>query len=1710
MNDLSGTGQSALDRLAALCGILPAYHDVAGAPHYTHDDTKRALLATMGVDASTDAAAEQALVARQARALERILPPVAVFSVDEPAIVLPLTLPFTRADRSIAWTATREEGKPTHGTLVPGRSGVTETQSVGDGFVRCRLDLTGAGVALPAGYHRLELEIDGERTTSTIIVAPTRGYRPPALSGEGRVWGLAAQLYALRSRRNWGSGDFGDLKALIDFAASAGADVVALNPLHALHPTDPARASPYSPSSRLFGNPLYLDVEAIPEFAACEEARRIVAASGFQALLEALRAPELIDYASVAGARREVLETLYRCFRDRHRHTGDATDTAFAAFLAEGGQALRRHALFDAIAEKLHAEGIVRAGDWRSWPLPLRDANGAEVARFAAASAERVEFHAWLQWHFERQLDAAAERGSQRGLGVGLLYDLAVGIDPGGSEAWSDPSLYGIGAAVGAPPDAYNVEGQNWGLPPLVPERLRESAYAPFVATLRRNMRGAGALRIDHVMGLMRLYWIPDGAPASAGAYVVYPFEDMLSVLSLESQRSRCLVIGEDLGTVPDEVRSGMRRTGILSLRPMYFEVEPDGSFAPPEHYMHEAVVSIGTHDLPTVRGFWQAADLDVRQSLGQFGGPGVMEALRSAREREKRGIGRALAAAGLQADTDAASWSPALALAAHRFLARTPAKIMLVSMEDVFGQVQQVNLPGTVNEYPNWRRKLERPIEEWPRDPEVRTLIETLARERPRPAPDTVPPERRAKALVPRATYRLQLNRDFTFADATAIVPYLAALGVSHVYLSPYFKARRGSTHGYDIVEHGALNPEIGTRADFERLCAALHEHDMHQLADVVPNHVGVLGADNPWWQEVLENGRAAAHANFFDIDWDRTPDELHGKLLLPVLAERYGTVLERGEIKVALDAARGEFAIRYLEQRFPVDPQSYARILRPAAECLRPGRPRPRAELAEALEDIASAFASLPSAGETDPERGARRRREQVVHKRALADLCGRAPEVRRCIDEELERLNGRPREPASFDALDALLRAQVFRLASWRMAGDDINYRRFFDLNDLAALRMEDPAVFDATHRFLFELFAEGRIAGLRIDHPDGLHDPEAYFARLQARAAETLGIEAPQRGTARAKLPVYMVAEKITGERESLPGSWPIAGSTGYDFAGLVNGLFVDASAEPRLTRDYFRFIEALPDFAEIVYRSKRLVMNVSMASELNALASALSRLAQSDRSTCDFTYSSLRAALAEVVASFPVYRTYVTAAGASAEDRRRIDDAIHAARRRALSSERTVFDFLRDVLTTDLARQRPDSERGAIVHLAMRFQQFTAPVMAKGMEDTAFYNYNRLVSLNEVGGDPRRFGVSIAAFHDANLHRAADWPHAMLATSTHDSKRSEDVRARIDVLSELAPEWRRRVERWRRLNRAHRRQLESLEAPTPNDEYLLYQTLVGAWPDDYGEGAVADAFAERIERYLVKVVREEKAVSSWLNPNDEYEAAFTAFARALLTPSGNRRFLAAFLPFQREVAWFGRLNALGQTLLKLTAPGVPDVYQGCEFWDLSLVDPDNRRPVDFAARRAALATLEAAAASGLEALSRLAVDQLAHLEDGRFKQFLIWRVLAHRRQHEALFRDGAYLPLTVAGQRAEHVCAFARRHGEDCSVVVVPRLVRTLLGGEAILPDGKTWRDTFVDVGSVAGAAWEDVFTGSRVQAKGGRLPVAEVLGRLPVALLVLV
>lgn len=950
--------------------------------------------------------------------------------------------------------------------------------------------------------------------------------------------------------------------------------------------------------------------------------------------------------------------------------------------------------------------------------------------------------------------------------------------------------------------------------------------------------------------------------------------------------------------------------------------------------------------------------------------------------------------------------------------------------------------------------------------------------------------------AQIPRATYRLQLNRDFRFADATALLPYLAALGISHVYCSPWLKARAGSTHGYDVIDHSAINPEIGTEEDFERFCAALREHGMGQMLDVVPNHMGVMGADNAWWLDVLENGRAARHAEFFDIDWEPPSEELRAKVLLPVLGEQYGTVLERGELRLAHDATRGEFSIHYYEHRFPVDPREYPRVLALDEAALREHGD----ETAwQELGALITAFGHLPARDETAEERIAERSRDKEVHKRQLVRLCEAEPAIARLIERNVALVNGTPENPRSFEHLHELIKAQAYRLAYWRVAADDINYRRFFDINDLAALCMEREEVFEATHARLLELVAQGKVHALRIDHPDGLYDPQQYFERLQQRCAPAG--EPPVDGRS-----IYLAIEKIVAGHERLPESWPVHGTTGYRFANVVNGLFVDAAAESRMQRIYRQFTGCDESYDDMLYRSKKLILRTSLASELAVLANQLSRIARADRHSCDFTLNSLRDALSEILACFPVYRTYVTARGVSDDDRRFIDWAVGAARSRSQAADTSAFDFVRAVLLCESGVNKSAEYREAELRFAMKFQQLAAPVMAKGMEDTCFYRYNRLVALNEVGGDPRRFGFSVAAFHAASQDRAKNWPHTLLATSSHDSKRSEDVRVRIDALSEMPAAWRLNLRRWRRMNRRHKRMVGGRLAPSADDEYLFYQTLVGIWPlEEVDEPGLA-GLRERVAQYMLKAAREAKVSTSWINRNDEYERALIHFVEAVLASLAGNPFLADFVPAQMPIARIGMFNSLSQTLIKIASPGVPDFYQGSELWDFNLVDPDNRRPVDYARRMGVLEALQPAA--GDDAASEL----LSCMQDGRIKLHVIRRALALRRSLSALFERGDYLALAAVGDKAEHVCAFAR-HGERLAIAIAPRLIARLLG-EAAAPIGPlVWGDTRIELPAEwARSTLRNVFTGERVQPREDDgavwLALHETLADFPVALLV--
>lgn len=928
-----------------------------------------------------------------------------------------------------------------------------------------------------------------------------------------------------------------------------------------------------------------------------------------------------------------------------------------------------------------------------------------------------------------------------------------------------------------------------------------------------------------------------------------------------------------------------------------------------------------------------------------------------------------------------------------------------------------------------------------------------------------------------PRATYRLQLHHGFTLADAEAVVPYLAALGISHLYVSPILTARAGSTHGYDIVDHNGINPELGGRARLEALAACLAQHHMGLVVDFVPNHMGIGQADNAWWLDVLEWGEDSPYARFFDIDWQPPRRELKGKVLLPFLGDHYGAVLERGALVPKFDRDEGTLSVWYWQHRFPIAVTEYAPLLQAAV---------PDGDgTGDPLLDVMLDFRGL-AAGQGGRSAPARRTRA-VQAKARLAGLAAARPDLAQAIDHSLAALAA---EPAR---LHAVLERQHYRVSFWRVAADEINYRRFFDINDLAALRMvEEPELFARAHRLTLELIRAGLVHGLRIDHVDGLFNPAEYCRQLQVHAGEALGrpVAGPD------DQPLLLWVEKILAHHEPLRRDWPVAGTTGYDFANLVNGLFVTPEAEAALTATYGRFIGQPMDFDAQVVEAKKRIIDDHMAAELRVLAGRLGRIAASHWRSRDFTLSVLLRALKEVVAWLPVYRTYVTSRRVTDTDRRYIEWALAKARR-ASPVDATVFDFVGAVLDTSLARDGGYSRR-AVVDFAMRLQQYSGPVMAKGFEDTALYRFNRLIALNEVGGEPLRFGLSVAGFHQANRARLRSHPQTLLATATHDTKRGEDTRMRIDVLSELPEEWRQHLDRWSQLNQSFRKALEGGPAPEPNDEIWIYQTMLGAWPDE-----AAEEFVERLAAGVVKMVREAKRRSSWAHPDESYEAAVVDFVRRIAETGRRNPFLDDFLGLRRRMVPVGQLNGLAQTLLKLTVPGIPDFYQGTELWDLALVDPDNRRPVDYDRRRRLLDRFDGVS---------LPAD-VEQWRDGAVKQAVIRRALDLRLRRPALFAQGDYRPLTVRGPRAGHVVAYARSAGDDHVVVVAPLLTARLWPDNlAVPPLAAVWRGCHVEAPRRGGPGrFRDLFSGRLHQAVSRRgalvLPLADVFAVFPLALL---
>lgn len=965
----------------------------------------------------------------------------------------------------------------------------------------------------------------------------------------------------------------------------------------------------------------------------------------------------------------------------------------------------------------------------------------------------------------------------------------------------------------------------------------------------------------------------------------------------------------------------------------------------------------------------------------------------------------------------------------------------------------------------------------------------------------------------IPYSTYRIQLRADFGFDDVGRLADYLERLGISDLYLSPLFRSRKESSHGYDVVDHTRTEREFGDSAAFAAMARSARDRGMGILLDVVPNHMGINDPGNRWWNDLLENGEVSRYASYFDIDWHRFGENLAHKILLPLLGDHFGRVLERGEFRIGYQL--GRFQVSHYDNQFPLTPPSWPAILRSMLEHLDEAAPRDfRDAVAESarteLESITTQLVNLPP--KTDHSEGALRERyrEQQVASRRLQRLVDHSPEVREALDKAVEQINGTPGKPSTYDALEALLAEQWYRLAFWRVAADEINYRRFFDINDLAAIRVEQPEVFEAVHTLVERLLGEGQITGLRIDHPDGLLDPRQYFENLQrlyrrGQESETANGRPTQ---------LYVVVEKILSGEEALPPDWPVCGSTGYELLNDFGRLLVSGPGVARLRREYSEIVDEEMSPAQIVYQSQKEILNHAMSSELHVLAGRLHRLAQRHRMSRDFTFPVLLRAMRELIACFPVYRTYVSSRGWEVDqaDRARVLAAVRTAKRRNPAMAWTALDFLAEVLLLEYpSADEPD--RDEFREFVLKFQQVTGPVTAKGIEDTAFYRYYPLASLNEVGGELGAEPLSVERFHRRMQQRAGTWPHALSATATHDTKRGEDVRARLHVLSEVAEPWLSAVRRWQDLNRPLLRSVGDAAAPSLNEEYLLYQTLVGTWPLAPMNEPQQAEYTERIAAYLLKALREAKVNTSWTNPAEEYEEAIQGFARDLLDPVRSAEFLGELGTMVASIADAGFVNSLAQVVLKCTVPGVPDFYQGTELWDFSLVDPDNRRPVDYAQRRQALELLQQQFADDPAELLR---ELLEAWPDPRIKLLVVWRALRTRAELAALFQQGDYIPLPVSGDRSNHVVALARRFGERWCIAAASLRVHGLLAeepgaGARGLP-AIDWGDTTIELPADAPRRWKDALN-SRVletELNGAgtySLPAQAVLAPLPVAIL---
>ncbi|MDB5650796.1 MAG: malto-oligosyltrehalose synthase [Hyphomicrobiales bacterium] len=1565
-----------IGKLASALGIAASYLDQNGIRVDTGLPARRAVIEGLGFATATEAQVRDALhfVVTQRGGP---LPPWIVVESRKPQSL--------RLAPAFAQTIT--------GWALRGENGCGDRRKQSGG-----VDLP----ALESGYYHLDIEAGTQRASTFLLVAPPRCWSPKAFSNGMRGWGIASQVYGLRSERNFGMGDFADVSRLAEGAARAGASFLGLSPLHALFSADRSKISPYSPSTRLFLEPLYLDPDAIN-----------VAGADLSPLMaklapriHAMRGSGLVDYAGVWEIKRPLLESLFNAFL----RAGD--DGTFARRRAELGEQLELHATFEAFSEHFSALGQPWPG---VWPSDYFEPTSPAVQRFRRDKADRVSFHAWLQTLCDAQLAEAERAARQAGMEVGLYRDLAVGADRFGSEVWARQDRYALSLTVGAPPDPLGPQGQNWGFPPFDPLALERQDFAAFRDLVVANMRHAGAIRIDHAFQLQRLFLIPPGSTPAGGAYVDFPFAALLAILRIESQRRECLVIAEDLGTGPAEFSDAIMQSGILSYRVLAFERQSNGDFVPPADYPREALAAITTHDLPTFKGWMRGYDIDLRSCFGVYDDAHT-RAKHIARQHDVTAWTTALQEEGL---TGALTDDVRARNDALRYLARAPSRLLAVQCEDVLDELNQANLPGPSDGHPNWRRKLGSSLERLTEPAGPLACVGALMAEEGR-----TPRVRQSRlaAPPPLATYRLQLHKGFTFDMAREIVPYLAALGISHVYTSPIQKAQTGSTHGYDIVDPRVVNPELGGEDAFNLFVEAVHANGLKLLVDIVPNHMGI-GAANPFWFSLLEWGVDSPFAHIFDIDLERA--DAGGKLLLPVLGSSYGDALASGDLSLAFDGERGAFVIRHFDSDFPICPREYGALLDRTVA-------RIDGDLAvrAGVERLARAYRRIVS------EHDAVERADAL--RRGLVSLSS-DERAGAAIDAALRDLS------ADQDALDALISRQSYRLAHWRLAASELNYRRFFEINTLAGVRVEDPRVFDLTHELILRLVAERKIDGLRIDHIDGLADPGGYLRMLQEKVGPGF----------------FIVAEKILEPGEELR-AWPIAGTTGYDALNEIDSLLLDQSASARLQQIYRDVVGEPQSYHDALVEAKTSVLARSFGAEHEAIVADLAELAGAGRRTRDLGIAALRRAVASYVVALPVYRTYVGPSGAEPDDRNRISGALRDAGALTAPGDQDALAFLGRVLVGDFQSENRD----LILSVRRRVEQLSGPIMAKSVEDTLFYRHVPFLALNEVGADPGRFGMSRDEFDDAERRRAHFWPASMIATATHDTKRGEDTRARLLALSADVDSWARVVERF----------FELTEGPDASDRVLMLQAMVGAWPLGLVRDVAGDAetgeFRQRFEAFAIKALREAKRHSSWTDPDEDYENSTKSFVRKIFAPRGEA--FELIHAAAGRVAFAGALNALARTVFKITLPGVPDFYQGTEYWDFSFVDPDNRRPVDYAARSQSLTKMSSALPQSL----------LAQWQDGEIKQFITWRLLQDRMQRPELYAYGNYEP-----RRDLPSIAYERVLGDErliiCAMTGTDLLRRGLISGPEFTTSA--WKDAVLNLSP---GHWRNLLTGSAFDAQG--------------------